>query len=360
MATGELHTKLPWAAMKRVRDEILPPDIWPDGAPFGELSRLKRSHLDEIFDNIILMEHPTDNSDPTPFRFQKCIRRGSDELVDPLYEGMPKADGSSDGGEDGDGDGDIAPETRAASPAHRKKKGKTTAASLRRVPDSTSESESEDDMPGLLDGDDEIESEDGVEDEEEDEDEDEDEVEEGLGGIEVFLPAAEVSARRIASPEEANLEEPSEMVQGAPPQLSQRICIQSMVSDFCPAISAHMAGIATEMFPEEPAAAAADSISSAVPVQRKAPRPRAAAPPSELSFPAQFLPDMRRHFLRGLSKDQRYHRFLAAFNEKVCHTHPSAPPILLMPRYSDGHVRRHTADRAAGMGYMAVVSASPS
>ena len=355
MATGELHTKLPWTAMKRVRDDILPPDIWPEDAPFGELSRLKRSHLDEIFDNIILMEHPTDDSDPTPFRLQKCIRRGSDDLVEPLYQGMPKADSSSEDGEDGDGNGDIAPETRAASPARRKKKGKATAATARRVPDSTSESESEDDMPGLLDGDNEIESEDDIE----DEDEDEDDVEEGVGGVEVFLPAGEVSNTRIASREEAILAEPSEMVQGAPPRLSQWICIQSMVSDFCPAISARMAGIATEMIPEEPATAAADSISSAVP-QRKAPQPRAAGPPQQLSRPSDFLPDMRRHFLRGLSKDNRYLRFLAAFNEKVCHTDPSAQPILLMPRYSAGHLRRHTADRATGMGYMAVVLASPS
>ena len=159
--------------------------------------------------------------------------------------------------------------------------------------------------------------------------------------------------------EEAILAEPSEMVQGAPPRLSQWICIQSMVSDFCPAISARMAGIATEMIPEEPATAAADSISSAVP-QRKAPQPRAAGPPQQLSRPSDFLPDMRRHFLRGLSKDNRYLRFLAAFNEKVCHTDPSAQPILLMPRYSAGHLRRHTADRATGMGYMAVVLASPS
>ena len=204
MATGEHYVKLPWAAMKPVRDEILPPDVWPEDAPFGELSRLKRDHLDAIFENIISKEHPADGGEPMPFRFRKCIRRGGKELVDALYEGMPRgpADGSGeDPGPEGDLDEAVTP-----SPVLQKtggEKGKAPA-DQDRVRDSE---ESDEEVAGVLGP--------GSESDDDDDDDDEDEdAEEGMGPPEIFLPPDEVAPQRQVSGLSADDGESSEIFQG--------------------------------------------------------------------------------------------------------------------------------------------------
>ena len=100
-----------------------------------------------------------------------------------------------------------------------------------------------------------------------------------------------------------------------------KVCCESglyagySVTDTTPAISAHLTGL------EPDDAAPGDTSISSVGEGASRRKPRPAKRPS-LSTPARCPWSLRAPFLRGLSTDARYQRFLDAFTEKVRQTTP--------------------------------------
>ena len=351
MATGEFHAKMPWTTMRPLKDELLPPGIWPTGAPFGELSRLKRLELDTIFQTIIAMESPQGGGTPIPFRLRKCFRRGTTELIDPIYRGMPgkpalgkNGEMASRSAEDEESDDDSIP-----TPAPMKK-GKARAV-LQRIPESDDELE---EVAGALEPEDDPTDPEGNikqsptdEDDEDDEDED---AEDGIGSVEAFItvqstagkrgddtPAAASSTSRIWPPASASLPTPRETPDDDIPPTNHlhpsidRLTERAVFSAETPTMT-----VASKVTPQ--------------------PQLRAR---TRYPAPCKIPPHLRSQFLRDLSSDNQYQDFLSAFNDKVCALYsPSVFSNVVPP--ADHHRSQHPFHRASYMGYMGLLFGTPS